>query len=150
MLCSFPLWLIIVAVFVADSVRWREKRHHILSSSIVIAAIGTMTSLSYRVCGSGLKWNFDSQSTPVAAIYRGYPLPWFGWIGLDSVIYPTIALLGDLLIWFLVALATIQLLSLAQLLLQFKLSRSDKIVISGCFVALLPIMIALVGGGKGC
>jgi hypothetical protein len=149
MLCSFPLWMLILAIFVADSMRSREKRHHILSVSVVIGALTALTSLSYRVCGSGNPvWPYET--IPVAVVYRGYPFPWFGWIGGDVFLYPTLALLGNLLIWFTVAFLSIQLLSFMQWLLQFRLARSDKLVIAGGFVVLLPIILAVVSGGRGC
>src|SRR5262245_25082052 len=129
-----PLGFIIAAFFVADSIRHREHQHHRWSSSIIIGVLASISSLSYGQCGSGEEWRWDMSPLTVSAIHRGWPFPWWGWVGLDVVLAPSAYFFFDLIFWTLLAAIISSLISLAQRYAQYETREITRIMTAGLLV----------------
>jgi hypothetical protein len=113
MFCFLPLGIIAAAFFVAYSIHDRERHDHRWSASVLIGVLGSISSLSYRLCGWGVD-SFLVGPVPINIVYRGWPLPWWGWIGRESIFVPGGFFFFDLLFWMIAAIVLSYLISLAQ------------------------------------
>jgi hypothetical protein len=145
-----PFGLIIATCFVADAIRHREQQHHYWSASLLFGSLGSITSLSYTRCGWGQEFLIDLPARIVPTIYRGWPFAWWGWIGLDVILAPSAYFFIDWIVWTILAVLLSYLIPLAQRYVHYETREMAQIGTVGVLIAVAPVLLALLIGGRGC